>query len=115
MSLIRKALLGFALSVAASGAALAQGACPPGVPAQVFCGGKNFADAAAGSYKLDTAHTGVVARVSHIGYSYSVFRFGDATGQLAWDPADPARNKLAVTVKTASIETPVQNLSLIHI
>lgn len=111
MSPIRTALLGLAISAALAGAASAQGACPPGVPAQVFCGGKNPADAQAGSYKLDAAHTGVIARVSHIGYSYSVFRFGDVAGQLTWDPADPAKNKLAVTVKTASIATPVPNFA----
>lgn len=111
MSPIRTALLGLALSAAFAGSALADGACPPGIPAQVACGGKTAADAQAGTYKLDPAHTGVIARVSHIGYSYSVFRFGDVSGQLAWDPADAAKNKLTVTVKTASIETPVPNFA----
>lgn len=107
MTSIRTALLGLALSGLFAGAALAGGACPPGMPPGVNCGGPDAGDMTAGTYKLDDAHTSVIAGVSHVGYAYSIFRFGSVAGQLAWDPADLAKTKLNVTVQTASIATPV--------
>jgi len=99
-------------SVAFAGAAAAADShCPPGLPAGIVCGAPDYRLAPAGHYTIDASHAGVVARVSHIGYSYSVFRFGDVTGDLSWDPAHPDQSKLAVTVKTASIATPVPNFS----
>lgn len=65
------------------------------------------AAAPAGAYTIDARHAAVVARVPHMGFSYSVFRFGDANGTLTWDPANPAANRLSATVGMASIETPV--------
>jgi len=59
----------------------------------------------AGTYTIDESHTGVVARVSHIGYSWEVFRFRKVSGELIWDPANPAANKLTVTVEPGSIAT----------
>src|SRR5207248_2118703 len=46
-------------------------------------------------------------KVSHIGYSLSVFRFDKVAGTLTWDPAQPERSSLAVSVETSSISTPV--------
>jgi polyisoprenoid-binding protein YceI len=63
--------------------------------------------APAGSYSVDPDHTAVLARISHIGYGLSVFRFGKVAGTLAWDPAAPAKSKLSATVDTGSIQTPV--------
>lgn len=87
--------------------AIAAPACPPGLPPAVFCGGEDITAATAGTYALDPAHAAVVAKVSHLGYSYSVFRFDKLEGSLTWDPAAPERSKLAVTVETASIATNV--------
>lgn len=102
------ALAGLVLTLALAGVARAQGAtCPPGLPPGVYCGSKDATDLTAGAYKLDASHTAIMAAVSHIGYGYSLFRFGDAQGQLTWDPADVSKSRLSVTVKTASIETPV--------
>ncbi|MHB8528224.1 MAG: YceI family protein [Caulobacteraceae bacterium] len=95
--------LGFLLAVPG----LAEAACPPGLPPGVYCGSKDLAAATAGTYAVDPNHTAVIARVSHIGYSYSVFRFGKPQGTLSWDPAAPDRSRLNVTVETASIATPV--------
>jgi polyisoprenoid-binding protein YceI len=92
---------------ALSSAGLAQAACPTGLPPGVTCGAPDAKLAPAGTYKIDPKHAAVVARVSHIGYSRSVFRFGDVAGQIAWDPAAPNASKLSATVSTASIETPV--------
>ncbi len=49
----------------------------------------------------------MLARVSHIGYGMSVFRFGKVAGTLAWDPTSPAKSRLSATVDTGSIQTPV--------
>ena len=92
------ALLTFGAAARAQTAAL-----PPGV----FPGEQDLHQAPAGDYALDPSHTAVIARVSHIGYSYSIFRFEKVTGALTWDPAAPAGSTLSVTVQTGSIATPV--------
>jgi polyisoprenoid-binding protein YceI len=93
------------LSLAAADAAIA--ACPPGLPPGVFCGVKSIAEVPAGTYGLDPNHAAVIARVSHLGYSYSVFRFDKVEGTLAWDPAAPTRSSLSASVETASVATNV--------
>jgi len=104
----RIALLGFALAGLAGGAA-AQSASdlPPGV----FMGGKELADARAGTYTVDPDHNAVFARVQHIGYSWSVFRFDTASGTLSWDPAQPEKSTLSVAVETASITSNVKDFA----
>ena len=79
----------------------------PAPPPKIVFGAADPTLAPAGSYALDPAHTAVVARISHIGYSFSVFRFGTTAGTLTWDPKAPASSKLSAAVETASIETPV--------
>jgi polyisoprenoid-binding protein YceI len=86
---------------------MAQAQLPPGV----FPGERNAMAAPAGHYGLDPSHTAVIAKVSHIGYSLSVFRFDRVQGALDWNPAQPARSSLQVTVETASISTPVQGFA----
>lgn len=76
-------------------------------PADVPHGQKDYHVAAAGSYKLDPMHTGVVARVLHLGFSYSVFRFDAPSGTLEWNPDDPTQNKLTAEVAVDSLTTPV--------
>src|SRR5689334_9691145 len=103
----RTLLLSLALVAAACGAAAQSSELPPGV----FMGGKNLADAAAGSYAIDVDHSAVLVRVSHIGYSYSVFRFDKVAGKLGWDPAAPAKSTLTVAVPTGSISSPVKGFA----
>ena len=98
-------------AIAAPAATLAAPACPPGLPPGVGCGGKDLAAATAGTYALDPHHAAVVARVSHLGYSLSVFRFGKLKGELKWDPARIAASTLSVSVQTASIETNVEGFA----
>ena len=72
----------------------------------------DYKAAPAGKYVIDPKHTGLVARVPHMGFSYSVFRFQTVAGALAWDPANPAADKLEVTVDPKSITTaPVDGFS----
>ncbi|HEY7852136.1 MAG TPA: YceI family protein [Caulobacteraceae bacterium] len=87
--------------------AQAQSTCPTGLPPGVYCGSPDVAGAPAGTYTVDPSHAAIVAKVSHIGYSYSVFRFGKVTGSLDWNPAAPGSTKLTASVETASIGTPV--------
>jgi polyisoprenoid-binding protein YceI len=96
-----------AVLAAVSSAGLAHAACPTPLPPGVSCGAPDAKLAPAGSYKADPNHTAVVARVHHLGYSLSVFRFGKVSATLGWDPAAPDASKLSAAVDTASIETPV--------
>jgi polyisoprenoid-binding protein YceI len=66
---------------------------------------KDYKAAPAGAYTIDQSHTGLVARVPHVGFSYSVFRFQTVSGELTWDPANPANDALNVTVDPGSITT----------
>jgi polyisoprenoid-binding protein YceI len=93
------AAIGFTLLLAAP--AVAQ--LPPGV----YAGEHDYRLAPAGRYALDPDHAAVLAEVSHIGYSLSVFRFDKTEGELTWDPARPGASHLSVSVDTASIDTPV--------
>jgi polyisoprenoid-binding protein YceI len=105
---MRLIVLGALLAFAA-GAAVAQSSSdlPPGV----FMGGKQLADARAGNYTVDPDHCAVFARVQHIGYSWSVFRFDRASGKLAWDPADPEKSALSVAVVVESITSNVKGFA----
>ena len=65
-----------------------------------------------GKYAIDAKHTGLVTRVPHVGFSYSVFRFQAVDGTLSWDPANPKADALSVTVDPKSIVTgPVDGFS----
>ncbi len=102
----RGLVLGAAL-IGLATASAATAACPTGLPPGITCGERNAMLAPAGTYALDPDHTAVVAMVSHLGYSFSLFRFGKAEGTLVWDPAAQARSQLQVSVDLASIATPV--------
>lgn len=106
-NLVRSALVGLALVPAAALAATPQSLLPPGV----YVAERDLSLATAGRYEADGSHTAVLARVSHIGYSYSVFRFGKAEAVLTWDPAKPEASALTASVETASIETPVEGFA----
>jgi len=72
----------------------------------------DYKSAPAGTYQIDPKHTGLIAHVPHLGFSYSIFRFTGVAGQLTWNPADPHADALSVTVDTTSIVTgPVQGFA----
>jgi len=96
------------LLAAAPSAGLAQSAPPPGLPPGVYMGEPDYKQATAGTYALDPDHASVIARVSHLGYSYSIFRFERLSATLAWDPANTASGSLSATVETASITSNVK-------
>ena len=96
--------------VPASGV-LAQGTCPPGMPPGVYCGERTIKHAIAGTYDLDPDHSAVLVRVSHIGYSYSVFRFDRVSGTLGWNPEAIARSTLTAGVVMESITSNVKGFA----
>jgi polyisoprenoid-binding protein YceI len=85
-------------ALAIEGPATAQPAPPAKVPAA----------APAGAYKIDPAHSSIIARVSHQGFSSSTLRFGVTSGTLNWDPANPANIKLDVTVSAMPHYAPIE-------
>ncbi len=101
-------LLAPLLVLAAAGAAqAAKGPCPAMLPPGIHCGEPDAALASAGAYHLDPSHTAVIARVSHIGYGYSIFRFDKVKADLVWDQDAPAKSSLTAVVEPGSIDTPV--------
>ena len=69
--------------------------------------------ATAGTYTLDPNHVALLARVSHLGFSISVFRFGKVAATLKWDPAHIDKSTLTASVQTASIESNVHGFAKI--
>jgi polyisoprenoid-binding protein YceI len=88
-------------------ASVAVAAEPAQPPMHIPLGQKDVTLATAGTYTLDPNHVSVEARVSHIGFSISVFRFGKASATLQWDPAAIAKSHLDATVETGSLMTNV--------
>jgi polyisoprenoid-binding protein YceI len=98
---------GLALAVAATSAAVVV----PGAWAQNTHGvTQDPAAAPAGVYKLDKRHTSIIARVTHFGLSHFAMRLGITEGTVTWDPADPTRSKLDVTIDPQSLNTGVPQL-----
>ena len=90
------------------GASLALLACAAAAdPMHIPLGQKDVTLATAGTYTLDPNHVSVEARVSHIGFSTSIFRFGKAEATLHWDPKAIAKSKLDATVEVNSLMTNV--------
>jgi polyisoprenoid-binding protein YceI len=99
------------LLAAAPSAGLAQSNPPPGLPPGVYMGEADYKQATAGTYALDPDHASVIARVSHLGYSYSIFRFDRLSASLTWDPANTVGASLSAKVETASITSNVKDFA----
>jgi polyisoprenoid-binding protein YceI len=59
----------------------------------------------AGDYKVDKAHTTLIFRVNHLGFSHYTARFRRVDAQLHFDPRNLAATQLTATVDARSIET----------
>jgi polyisoprenoid-binding protein YceI len=59
----------------------------------------------AGTYAADPNHTMVVWQLDHLGFSNYTGIFGDVTGTLVLDPANPAAAKVDVTIPVARVTT----------
>lgn len=104
-------VLSFALSSSFVATAQAQGTQPNGLPPGVYMGEADFKQAPAGTYAIDPDHASVIARVSHLRYSWSIFRFDRISGTLKWDPANTANSSLTAKVETASITSNVKGFA----
>ncbi|MBL8650502.1 MAG: polyisoprenoid-binding protein [Sphingopyxis sp.] len=60
---------------------------------------------AAGTYAADVNHTQVVWEVDHFGFSKYSGIFGEVSGTLVLDPANPAASKVEVTIPVAKVTT----------
>jgi len=80
----------FAILLAA-GPAAAQGAAKPAPQPP------------AGQYYMDKAHTSVVFRVSHLGFSRYTAQFSRVDGKLQFDPANPTAMKVEATIDPTSL------------
>jgi polyisoprenoid-binding protein YceI len=98
------------LVVGTVSATLAQSA-PSDLPPGVYMGESDYKQATAGTYTLDPDHAAVIARVSHLRYSYSIFRFDRLSATLTWDPANVEKSALAAKVETASITSNVKGFA----
>ena len=96
--------------VVGSASAVAQSA-PSNLPPGVYMGEADYKQATAGTYTLDPDHAAVIARVSHLRYSYSIFRFDRLSAELTWDPANVEKSALTAKVETASITSNVKGFA----
>jgi polyisoprenoid-binding protein YceI len=62
-------------------------------------------DVPAGDYKMDPAHSTLIFRVNHLGFSKYTARFRRFDAQLRFDPRDLTATQLTATVDPRSIET----------
>jgi polyisoprenoid-binding protein YceI len=60
---------------------------------------------AADTYTADPVHSSAVFRVKHLNTSHAWGRFDALAGSFTIDPSEPAKTKLAFTVKAASVDT----------
>ena len=91
-------LIALAAAVVAVPVVIAQnGPTTPGAP--------DRSRVTAGTYAADPGHTMVVWEVDHFGFSKYTGIFGDVTGTLVIDPANPAASKVDVTIPVAKVTT----------
>jgi polyisoprenoid-binding protein YceI len=62
------------------------------------------ARAAVETYEIDPVHSSVMFKVRHL-FTKVAGRFDDFSGILRWDPEDPTKSSVEVTIQAASIDT----------
>jgi polyisoprenoid-binding protein YceI len=68
-------------------------------------------DVPAGEYTLDLAHTSVLFRVDHLGFSKYTARFKRSSARLQFDPTSLAASSVTVDVDARSLETDFPNVA----
>jgi polyisoprenoid-binding protein YceI len=58
----------------------------------------------AGAYYMDKAHTSVIFRVNHLGFSHYTASFSRVDGTLQFDPAHPEAMRVEATIDPASLQ-----------
>ncbi|WP_174290888.1 YceI family protein [Sphingomonas bacterium] len=98
---MRKILLTLSLVAAAAVPALAQ----------TIPGSVNVSAVVPGTYTADGRHTQVAWTVNHLGFSLYHGLFGNASGSLTIDPAQPNAAKVTVSFPIADVVTTVDALN----
>jgi len=88
----------------APNAAARTAAAPAGEPVVPGLAGKT--DAPAGTYTLDKAHSTLVFRLSHLGFSRFTAQFRKLDGELTFDPARPEAIRVTANIDPTSLELP---------
>ena len=65
----------------------------------------SFGAFAADTYKIDPAHTAIIFKVSHLGFSNTFGMFTDVDGTIVIDEAKPEKGSVDLKIKTDSITT----------
>ncbi len=68
-----------------------------------------YAEMPAGNYSLDKTHASLTWKVSHMGLSNYTARFTDFDADLIFNPEDPTKSTLKVSVNPLSIKTDYPN------
>ncbi|HEX4853114.1 YceI family protein [Arenimonas sp.] len=69
-----------------------------------------FGAQAADKYNIDPTHTQVEFTYSHMGFSNITGRFDTVQGEFLFDPADPTKSSVNITIPVDSISTGVDKL-----
>ena len=62
-------------------------------------------EAPAGAYKLDLTHASITWKVMHLGLANYTARFAKWDADLNFDPTDPSKNTVSVTIDPKSVRT----------
>lgn len=65
----------------------------------------------AGAYTMDQAHTSVLLRLDHLGFSHYTARFKKTSAQLQFDPNNLAASSVTVNIEVKSLETDYPNVA----
>lgn len=67
--------------------------------------------APSGLYQLEPRHTIILFSIKHLGISDYSGRFDKASGTLNFDPKNPERSSVEITIDTTSLNTPSSELN----
>ncbi|MBB6123422.1 YceI family protein [Sphingobium subterraneum] len=81
-----------------------------GFPGIALAADSSPSKAPAGTYVLDKAHASVTGKILHVGLSYFTFNFTDFDASYTYDPAQPTKAQVKVSLKPASVRTGVAAL-----
>jgi polyisoprenoid-binding protein YceI len=65
----------------------------------------NPANMVAGTYVLEKTHASINAKVMHHGYAFYAFRFDKFDARFDYDPKEPTKSNVVVTIDTKSMNT----------
>ncbi len=59
----------------------------------------------AADYKVDPAHTAILFKINHMGFSETVARFNTMEGEYSYDDKNPAASRITVTIDADSLDS----------